>query len=1100
MNKKLIALIVEDTPALLTGVLGILKSGSVLVPINPVYPDERIQFIIRDCNIKIVLCDRFNHERALVLKNSSSVIDHVICIDDLKPPKQTSLPPVRSKDALSEGVPCYVIFTSGTTGIPKGVLIHHGNLVPLLKWFMDYFRLGNHTRVLHNLSYTFDFGIFELLTTLFSGGTLYLADRERSGDFNLWCDMIHANDINTLHTTPAFFMALSSLNRSLSPLRLLHLGGEKVTGTMITQASMYLHEDSDIYNGYGPTEATINCSIYHIPSELRAAACHLENIPIGKPSARHSLFIMDKWRQPLPIGIAGELWVGGEGVAPGYLNRPELTFEAFLSIQPRISSDTQTFYRTGDLVKWLSDGNILFLGRIDQQVKIRGYRIELGEITNTLLKFPGISDAAVTAREDQKRSTSYLCAYIVPDENLETDTFSLSGIREFLLSQLPDYMVPATFVPMEELPYGSSGKVNLNALPEPGENALHSDSIYIAPQSDTEKRLAEIWNELHNVGRISVTDDFFEIGGDSISANQCMVRIREEFNVNLSLRKFFEKPYIRGLASEIAGMKKGIETIEPAPRDKPIPLSFPQERLWFLQQLDSENVAYFVPRVIRMKGVFKKEWLVETLTRIVDRHEILRTVFPVIDGNPVQKVLPPYEFPVPLLDWSQADSENQEEKVNEFLQNECRNPFDLTHGPLLRVTLIRLDDRSHIVVLTENHLIHDGWTQGVLLKEFIATFTAVSESREPQLPELPIQYADYAIWQREYLTGERLEYHLNYWREQLNGLPPVLELPLDYPRPESITGNGALIMNHLSPEMTQKLKIFCKENNVTLFMTMLSVFKLLLFRYSGVEDICVGTGIANRGHKEMEGMLGMVINSLALRTNPTHDLPFEYFLRQVKNTCQEAYQHEDTPFGKVVEELQPERSLRYTPLFQIMFSFMDTPAERLRLPGLDLELETVHNRSAKFDLNLVVVPPDESGTRDSTTGTGETLIEWEFNTDIFKPARINRMIAHYNRMLDEIMQAPETPLAKVPMLSDEEMRQLVIDFNATDYHHPGEKPVHEMFREQAEKSPDAVAVTGKEKQVTHAILMRNALRISGSLMNEGAVAGDIIAIYTERSG
>jgi amino acid adenylation domain-containing protein len=850
----------------------------------------------------------------------------------------------------------------------------------------------------------------------------------------------------------------------------------------------------------------------------------------------------------MPIGVPGELCISGHGVTRGYLNRPELTAEKFdqdfqdlhdyqdekgpasresyMEKEEGIDKNLLTslplylstpLYRTGDLARWLPNGNIEFLGRIDHQVKVRGFRIELGEIESQLLSFEEIEEVAVAAIRDHS-----ICAYFTAKKEK-----TVRELRHFLSLKLPDYMIPAYFVQLEQMPLTPGGKINIKALPEPAEYTRSMGVEYVPPKNRTEKELAAIWQELLGLERVGVEDDFFELGGDSILVNQCIARVREELEVEIPFRQFFERPYIKALGEEIESLERQAMTIPRASRDGEIPLSFAQERLWFLQELDSENVAYFVPRIIRIKGELDIDLLERTFTEILRRHEILRTVFPMVDGSPVQRIQPPYPFKIPVIDWSKEGVESQNQKVSMFLAEEGQRPFDFEKGPLLRVTLLRLKEEEHLLVLTEHHLIHDGWTQGVLLQEFIAVFTAYSEGRAHGLPELPIQYADFAIWQRNYLQGEVLEQHLDYWKEKLSGLAPVLDLPADRPRPSVISGEGALKISHLSPKFGRNLKEFSRGNSATLFMTMLAVFKTFLYRYTGMEDLCVGTGIANRRYKEMEGMLGMVINTLALRTQVTGDMSFRQCLQQVKETCLEAYQHEDTPFGKIVERMNPERSLRHTPVFQVMFSFMDTPTEDLQLPGLELELEESHNRSSKFDINVVVVPPPEHSEHiEGETGpeageAGETLVEWEYNTDIFDAPTVDRMISHYNRLLEEIIHNKEETLSALPMLADSEIQQLLYTFNDTVSEYPRDKTIHQLFEEQVEKTGGRVAVISMEHgawgmegaghleklhtpcSMLHAItyneLNERSNQMAQVLIEKGAQPDTIVGIMVDRS-
>ncbi|MDQ1351123.1 MAG: hypothetical protein QG657_1425, partial [Acidobacteriota bacterium] len=1043
MKNTYIGLLANDSPALAMGVLAILKSDNCFVPINPIFPSDRARYIIDDCNISILLTDKTNYEKALEIMGETSTVKHVMCIDDLTRTESKHVEGNIEGDKTSY---CYVIYTSGSTGRPKGVPITHQNLSPLFFWFRDYFDLGVHTRVMQNLSYTFDFGVFEILTTFLFGGRLYMLNRETMGDFSLYAHFINRRQINTLHTTPVFFNNIANPDQKMLFIKLLHLGGERLTGTSIQKAFNTTSPRCFIFNGYGPTEASINCAICCVPGENMEGA-EKDNIPIGRPSAFHEIYILDRFLNHQPIGAAGELCIAGPGLSDGYLNRPELTAEKFIKNSPY---RTYVYYKTGDLARWLPDGNIDFLGRIDHQVKVRGFRIELGEIENSLARRPDIKEAVVIALQ-YENGVNYLCAYFVTPGG---EHLTVSELREYLSKSLPDYMIPAYFIHLERIPLTGTGKVDRRALPVPDESFIDTGVEYVAPGTETEKKLASIWQQLLRLEKIGINSDFFQLGGDSILVNQCIGRIREELHVEIPLRKFFEQPFIKAIAEVIAKQDRQVSSIKLLERVGEIPLSFAQERLWFLQELDADNVAYFVPRVIRMRGKLEVSLIERTFTEIIRRHEILRTIFPSIDGQPVQRIQPPFQFKIPVLDWSMLAAEEQEKEISHFLSKEGQRPFDFEKGPMLRVTILKLKDEEHLFVLTEHHLVHDGWTQGVLLREFISIFSAYAERKAHHLPELPIQYADFTLWQRDHLKGIVLERHLEYWKEKLAGLPPVLELPADRPRPPVISGKGELEVVRLSGAYTVCLKELSQKNGVTLFMTMLAVFKILLYRYTGVADFCVGTGVANRRYREMEGMLGMVINTLPLRTHLTGEITFKECLKQVKETCLEAYQHEDTPFGKIVEVMRPERNLSYTPIFQVLFGFMDTPGGELRLPGLELELLPTHNRSAKFDINIVVVPPPEENEID------EMLVEWEYNTDIFDTPTIHRMIAHYNRLLEEGVNHPETNLPFMSMLSEAELKQVLFEFNDTETDYPCDKTIHLLFEEQAAKTPDQVGLVG----------------------------------------
>ncbi|MCP5104854.1 MAG: amino acid adenylation domain-containing protein, partial [bacterium] len=1067
----IVGIMAERSPALFIGLMAILKSGGAYLPLDHQYPKERIDYMTADSGTQLLLTTRdlwesktYNYNKALIYLEDPCEFAN----DNPEP-------------AAGPTDFAYIIYTSGSTGRPKGVIVKHENLSAYLFSFEQEFEIKAGDVVIQQASYSFDAFVEEVFPCLSRGGCLALPSADDVKDTARLAQFILDNKVNIIDCSPLLLNELnqwvfSAAGDAVNPLRSIHTfisGGDVLKREYVDN----LLKTGTVYNTYGPTETTI-CATYH-----KLTGDEPSSVPIGKPITNYRVDILDPYGRLQPVGVPGELCIGGVGVARGYLNRPELTAERF----------NRSYYKTGDLARWLPDGSIEFLGRIDRQVNLRGFRVELGEIESQLLAHEDITEAAVTVIGNHA-----VCAYFSA-----WSAKTVGELREFLAVSLPDYMIPAYFVQLESMPVTASGKIDTRALPHPSETGINTGVEYEPPDTGIEKRLVEIWREILELGsaRVGIRDSFFDLGGDSILVNRCIALIREEFRTEVPLRQFFERPFIKALAEEIGRQDRQVISLEPQKRVGEIPLSFAQERLWFLQELDAENTAYFVPRIIRMKGDLDVSLIERAFTGIIGRHEILRTVFPAVDGRPVQRIQDPYPFEIPVIDWSREEKEEQEEKVSQFLREEGQRLFDFIKGPLLRVTVLKLNEKEHLLVLTEHHLVHDGWTQGVLLREFIALFTAFSENRPHRLPGLPIQYADYAIWQRNYLQGEVLTRHLDYWEQKLSGLAPVLDLPVDRPRPPVISGEGALEINRLPGEFTRRVKEFSRKNGATLFMTMSAVFKTLLYRYTGVEDLCVGTGIANRRYREIESMLGMVINTLPLRTAITGDISFRECLNRVKETCLEGYQHEDTPFGKIVERIQPERNLSYMPIFQVMFSFMDTPGEDLRLPGLELEILDSHNRSAKFDINVVVVPPPEHGEE----GGGEMLVEWEYNTDIFDPYTINRMTTHYNRLLEEITQTPGKNLSALSMLTDSETRQLLYTFNRTAGGYPRNKTVHQLFEEQTQRTPDGIAIAAPSphmphvSHMTYAELNEKSGRLAGLLQTKGVKPGIITGILMARS-
>jgi len=1066
----IVGLMVEPSPFLILGIIGILKSSGAYLPLDSAYPIERIHFMLQDTGVSFLFAEK-KYSQRITFYGDIIEPDKVIREKN----GHTNLSLLNNRNHL-----VYVIYTSGSTGRPKGVCVLHKNLTAYLYAFSLEFSVEARDIVMQQASYSFDAFVEEVFPALTVGARLVLPSRDEVKEVTLLSRFIARHQVSIIDCSPLLLSQLNrqTLSESASSIKSIHTfisGGDVLKGEYVDS----LLSGGRIYNTYGPTETTI-CATYCKYFSNRKIMLNWNTVPIGKPIANYRIYILDDCQRLQPVGVPGEISITGVGVTGGYLNRPQLTHEKFVRVpwQPK-----EVMYKTGDVGKWHPDGNIEFLGRKDRQVNFRGFRVELGEVENLLSQYRAINEVSIVPVGD-----SAICAYFTAE-----DEKNVRELRHFLSKKLPDYMIPAYFIQLEQMPLTTSGKINVNAFPPPGKTKINTGIEFAAPESKTEKQIVKIWEEVLGLESIGVEDNFFELGGDSIAANQAIAQMRELLAADISLRAFFEVPYIRRMAQQIERQHHRTISIPRASREGEIPLSFPQERLWFLQNLDAENVSYFVPRVIRITGQLKVSLLEQTFSEIIRRHEILRTQFPTIKGRPVQRIQPPYDFKIPTIDWSILEEFQKEQQITTWIKEEGRRPFDFEKGPMLRATLLKLNKSEHLLVLTEHHLVHDGWTQGVLLKEFITIFTAYSAGKKHQLPELPIQYADYAIWQRKTIKGKVLSRHLDFWKSQLSGMPPVLELPTDRLRPPVISGKGAMEEIHLSREISQALLDFSRGHEVTLFMTMLSTFYIFLYRYTGVEDLCVGTGIANRRYKELEGMLGMVINTLALRTSISGDMAFSQCLQRVKDTCLQAYEHEDTPFDKVVEILQPERNLKYTPVIQVMFSFMDTPTVELSLPGLRLQLEQSHNRSSKFDINIVVVPPMED------SGEDRIFIEWEYNTDIFEDHTVQRMLNHYVKLLKEIVVDTITKVADLTMLGESEIEQLLYRFNETHRDYPEDKTVLHHFLEQVLYMPDRIVSIGNGINLTYGEFNRKVRQLVRLLQAKGVHTGTIAAVIVESS-
>lgn len=1092
---QLIGLMAGEGNPLLVGLMGILKSGHAFVPIDPAYPAERAEFILNDCRVEILVTQSEYLAQAHELFERCDSLRHIICLDELN----SSAPAVEAASEALPKSPAYVVYTSGSTGKPKGVPITHENLLPLLKWSRDYFGFGEHTKVLQNLSYCFDFGVFELLTTILFGGAIYFPAAFRENTRWGYAEFVNEHGINTIHTTPTAFREIIAPGGKLESLEVLHLGGEQLTRNSVAEIAARVGEHCVVFNGYGPTEATINCAIFKL-GPISEFDEQIVNIPIGRASAASTLLVLDRHLQLLPPGAPGELYVGGASLASGYLNRPGVTADRFIP-NPFSDEPGARLYRTGDLVRLLSDGNLEFLGRLDHQVKIRGYRIELGEIETALNAHPAIRECAVLAIEDS-RGEKRLAAYLSCPPGQE---IIVRKLRLFLKRSLPEYMVPNVFIPLTALPMTQNGKLDRRALPAPDFISAEADESYVAPTTPTEEVVANICAEVLSLKQLGLHENLFDVGCHSLLATKIVSRLRDAFQSELSLLHVFQTPTVAGLTRAVEtdqGAEQYIDAppLRPFARNGQAPLSYPQERLWFLSQLDPTSTSYSVPRALRIKGRLDIRALEETFSEIIRRHEILRTTFPVLDGTAVQMIHPPQPVTIPLLDFSDLAEADREKELRRVALQEGGRPFDLECGPLLRFKLVRCGPEHHVLLLTEQHLIHDGWTQGVLIRELLSIYTAFSAAQPSPLPELPIQYADFTLWQRQWLQGEVMDRLLSYWKKQLAGAAPFLSLPADRPRPAVQTYRGAQLTVDLPAGLAEALRTLSRREGVTLFMVLLAAFKALLFRYTGQADISVGTGIANRRWREIESLIGMIINTIVLRTKLDGAPTFRELLMRVREVCLGAYAHQDLPFDKLVEALQPVREPSYSPLFQVMFALHDAPEQSLELPGLELSLIESHNRSAKFDLTVIMIPHYEQavgvGER-SADGSITTLVE--YNTDLFDGETIERLWRHYLNILDAITRNVDLPISDLALLSTGEVELQLKWWNHTSSPLQLPSAPHLLVRRHALQAPGSLAVSAPDQSLTYLQLHHAATRLAHLLEERGAGPERIVAVLLDHS-
>nr|AXN93590.1 PuwF-G [Cylindrospermum alatosporum CCALA 994] len=1071
----LVGICVERSLEMLVGLLGILKAGGAYVPLDPAYPQERLRYMLGDAQVSMLLTQ--SHLLDILPEENP-----ILCLDT----DWQIIAHQSSENVVSQVQPqnlAYIIYTSGSTGQPKGAMIQHQGVVNYLSWCTQAYAIANGSGAPVQSSFAFDATITSIFSPLIVGGQVVMLPEKQ--EIEALCDVLRGrHQFSLVKLTPAH---LELLNQLLLPEELpessqaLVIGGEALLGKTLQFWQQYA-PNTRLINEYGPTETVVGCCIYEVMPETSLT----EKVWIGRPIANTQLYILDQFLQPVPIGVGGELYIGGAGVARGYLNRPELTQEKFIA-NPFSKNREARLYKTGDLARYLPDGNIEYLGRIDNQIKLRGFRIELGEIENAIAQHPQVRETAVLLREDipgDKR----LIAYFVAD----TETPTSSDLRDYLKKRLPDYMIPAGFVELETFPLTNNGKIDRRALPAP--DLETSSSNLVSPRTPTEEIIANIISEVLRVKHLSIYDNFFEIGGNSLLATQVITRLRETFQIELPLRYLFESPTVAELDAAITTFRQtasGLSTpaLVPAKREnQPLSLSWAQQRLWFIDQLEGASAVYNIPATVQMDGVLDVVALEQTLAEIVRRHEVLRTSFHQLNGTSVQVISAEATINLPVVDLQKLPPEEQANEVQQLAVLAAETPFDLKQAPLLRVTLLRLSEQSHVLLLNMHHIVSDGWSIGVFIQELSALYQAYCEGKPSPLGELAIQYADFAQWQQQWLRGEVLDIKLKYWKQQLADAPPLLELPTDRPRPAIQTFRGSSREFLLPLELTEKLKRLSQQSGVTLFMTLEAAFVSLLHRYSGQEDILIGTPIANRNHREIESLIGFFVNTLVLRTNLAGNPSFAELLKQVRQVALDAYTHQDVPFEQVVEALQPARNLSHTPLFQVMFILQNAPMGDLELPGLHLTSLSMGAVTSKFDLTL------------SMEETPQGLLgNWEYSTDLFDGETINRMAGHFQNLLTAVVANPAESIQQLPLLSNLERQQLLVDWNSTTVDYQTNLCLHQWFEQQVQQTPDAVAVVFDNTNLTYSQLNNRANQLAHYLQTLGVAPDVLVGICVERS-
>ncbi len=1034
----IVGLCIERSLEMIVGMFGILKAGGAYVPLDPAYPEERLNFMLTDSQAPVLLTQE------KLVSQLPNLNTKIICLDtdwELIAQQQNENPIIE----LHKNNLAYIIYTSGSTGKPKGVMIDHQSINNHMQWMQTTFPLGETDKVLQKTPFSFDASIPEFYAPLLVGAQLIVAKPLLHQDTNYLIKVIKNEDVTMVQATPSLLQMLLEDKefKTCISLKRVFCGGEALSVELKNRFLDTLN--ASLYNAYGPTESTITATTYN----TALLSDEANSVPIGRPIANTKIYILDKNQHIVPKGVAGELHIGGISLARGYLNRPELTAAKFIYLF------NQRLYKTGDLVRYRSDGNIEFIGRIDNQVKIRGFRIELGEIESVIMKH--VSEVAVIVREDQP-GNKRLVAYIVG---------SIDGLRDFVKAELPNYMLPAAFISLEKMPLTPSGKIDRRALPAPTEVASEIRADFIAPRNQLEQQIAENWQQVLGVNSISVHDNFFELGGHSLLATQVVSRL------SVTQRDLFEFPTVAELAERINSETK--ETVIIARSDQHDVVSFAQQRLWFLEQLEPNTAMYNLPISFKITGNLNIARLQKTLNTIVERHEIMRTILTNVDAKPVAVVIENASVDLAIIKWN-GD-------VETFIGEEAAKPFDISTDLMLRATLLEVNSNEFILILVMHHIASDGWSVGVLFNELVALYKGNT------LPELAIQYSDFAVWQRQYLSDQVLEKQLSYWKQQLDGMPTTLELATDKSRPAILTTNGKTRHFVLPVSLANKLKILSQEQGSTLFMTLLGAFQILLHRYSGQDDIVVGSPIAGRNHAEVEDLIGFFVNTLVLRSKINRDSSFIEFLADVREVALGAYAHSDIPFEKLVSELQPERDVSRTPLFQVMFVLQNAPMQDLELPDLSIKPLLADTGTAMFDLTLDMMEEANS----------ELTASFEYNTDLFDDSTIERMMVHFQTLLESIVANPQQSIFELEILNKAEKDQLLVEWNNTAADYPLDKCVHQLFEEQVEKTPDAIAVKFEDQELTYSQLNERANQLAHYLLCLGVKADSLIGLSVERS-
>ncbi len=1051
---SIVGIMIERSFEMIVGIMGILKAGGAYLPIDSEYPKDRIEYILKDSKCSMLLTQKKLvtkiplYVQSLTLEDESLYTGDSSCLEAGSKPHNLA----------------YIIYTSGSTGKPKGVMLEHSGVVNTLYALKNKYPIQQNDAYLLKTTYTFDVSVSELFGWFMGAGRLVILKPDGEKEPMEILRAVRKYRVTHMNFVPSmlrvFVQTLEGTTEKPETLKYIFSAGEALS-LELAESFRHIVPNIRLENLYGPTEATIYATRYSLSEQKDGM-----RITIGKPIENTKAYIVDTKGRTQPIGVVGELCLGGAGLARGYLNRPELTAEKFVDNPFELGT---RMYRTGDLVRWLPDGNIEFLGRIDHQVKIRGYRIELGEIENKLLSHEAVKETVIISRDDND-GNKYLCAYITGDEDIK-----VSELREYLSNSLPDYMIPSYFIQLEKLPLTPNGKVDRKALPKP-EGSILTGVEYEAPRNITEEKLVNIWREVLGIDGIGINDSFFELGGHSLKATSLAAKIHKVLNVEIPLREIFEAPTIKGISEYIKDREESIySSIEPVKEKEYYEMSSAQKRIYTLQQLEPNSTSYNIPGVVELNGELDTEQLKEAFNKLIQRHEALRTSFEVLEEGLIQKVHSKVKFNIE--EYMAEEDKGIQEIVKGFIR-----AFDLSKAPLLRVGLVRVNPNKHILMYDMHHIISDGVSMGILIEEFTQAYAG------EELTPLRIQYKDFSEWQNKMFKYEKIKAQEEYWLKQFEGEIPVLNLPIDYQRPALQSFEGASEKFEIDKELTKKLRQIARTTGSTMYMVLLSTFNILLSKYSGQEDIVIGSPIAGRPHADMEIIIGMFVNTLAMRNYPSGEKTFNEFLREVKENALEGYDNQDYQLEELVEKLNVSRDFSRNPVFDVMLVLQNMNMGEAVVKGLKISPHKSENRVSKFDITMTAVELENN-----------ICIGIQYCTKLFSKATIEKMYKHLENIIQSVTENIDIKLSEVEIMTKEERQQILIDFNNTIADYPKDKTIHLLFEEQVARTPDNIAVIYEDDNLTYRELNERANQLARLLRGKGIVSDSIVAIMLERS-